>query len=492
MSEKKTLTTSFGHPVGDNQNSKTVGPRGPVLMEDFHLIEKMAHFNRERIPERVVHAKGSGAYGHLKITGDISKYTKAKLFSKVGNSCECVVRFSTVGGEKGSGDTERDPRGFACKFYTEEGNWDMVGNNTPVFFIRDPLKFGDFIHTQKRDPKTNLKSPTMMWDFWSLSPESLHQVTILFSDRGTPYGYRHMDGFSSHTFSLINAKGERVWCKWHFKNKQGIKNFTRADAVKMVGEDPDFAQRDLFHAIEKGDHPKWRVSVQIMTEAQAATFKFNPFDLTKVWPHAEYPLIEVGEMELNRNPENYFAEVEQASYEPANVLPGMGFSPDKMLQARILSYPDAHRYRLGVNYAQIPVNQAKGCPVHTYHRDGAMAVDGNGGGSPNYEPNSFDGPVEDPAYRDPNFNIPGAAASHQVGRFNHREGNDDYTQPGDLFRLLTADAKARLIENIVGSLKNAPVRIQEKQVQHFLKCDPAYGGGVAMGLGLKLSNAAAD
>ena len=450
-------------------------------MEDFHLIEKMAHFNRERIPERVVHAKGSGACGHLKITGDISKYTKAKLFSKAGNSCECVIRFSTVGGEKGSADTERDPRGFAVKFYTEEGNWDMVGNNTPIFFIRDPLKFSDFIHTQKRDPQTNLKSPTMMWDFWSLSPESLHQVTILFSDRGTPDGYRHMDGFSSHTFSLMNAKGERVWCKWHFKNKQGIKNFDRAGAVKTAGEDPDYAQRDLFNAIKEGSFPKWRVCVQIMTEAQAEKFKYNPFDLTKVWPHKEYPLIEVGEMTLDRNPENYFAEVEQAAFEPSNIVPGMGFSPDKMLQARLLSYPDAHRYRLGVNYDALPVNRAKGCPVHTYHRDGAMRFDDNGGIGPNYEPNSFGGPVEDPAYREPMRPISG-----DIGRHNHRDGNDDYTQAGDLFRLMTADAKARLIDNIVASLKHAPKRIQEKQIGHFLKADPAYGAGVAKALGIEV------
>ena len=481
MSDLKRLTTAAGNPVGDNQNTKTVGPRGPVLMEDFHLIEKMAHFNRERIPERVVHAKGSGAYGHLKITGDISKYTKAKLFSKAGNSCECVIRFSTVGGEKGSADTERDPRGFAVKFYTEEGNWDMVGNNTPIFFIRDPLKFSDFIHTQKRDPQTNLKSPTMMWDFWSLSPESLHQVTILFSDRGTPDGYRHMDGFSSHTFSLMNAKGERVWCKWHFKNKQGIKNFDRAGAVKTAGEDPDYAQRDLFNAIKEGNFPKWRVCVQIMTEAQAEKFKYNPFDLTKVWPHKEYPLIEVGEMTLDRNPENYFAEVEQATFEPSNIVPGMGFSPDKMLQARLLSYPDAHRYRLGVNYDALPVNRAKGCPVHTYHRDGAMRFDDNGGIGPNYEPNSFGGPVEDPAFREPM-----QPSSGDIGRHNHRDGNDDYTQAGDLFRLMTADAKARLIDNIVASLKHAPKRIQEKQIGHFLKADPTYGGGVAKALGVEV------
>jgi catalase len=480
MSEKKRLTTDAGIPVGDNQNTKTVGPRGPVLIEDFHLIEKMAHFNRERIPERVVHAKGSGAFGHLKITGDISKYTKAKLFSKVGNSCECSVRFSTVGGEKGSADSDRDPRGFACKFYTEEGNWDMVGNNTPVFFIRDPLKFGDFIHTQKRDPQTNLKSPTMMWDFWSLSPESLHQVTILFSDRGTPNGYRHMNGYSSHTYSLINAKGERTWVKWHFKTKQGIKNFTRAEAVKLAGEDPDYSQRDLFKAIDGGDFPKWRVCVQLMTEAQAAKFKYNPFDLTKVWPHGQYPLLEVAEMALDRNPANYFAEVEQAAYEPANMVPGMGHSPDKMLQARILSYPDAHRYRLGVNYAALEVNRPK-CPMHTYHRDGAMRFDANGGIGPNYEPNSFGGPVEDPAYLDPMFHVEGDA-----GRHNHRDGNDDYTQPGDLFRLMPADAKARLIDNIVTSMRSVPERIQRKQIEHFTKADPAYGRGVAEGLGLKV------
>src|SRR6266403_980808 len=414
--KKKIMTTDAGRPVGDNQNSLTVGPRGPVVFEDFLLFEKMAHFNRERIPERVVHAKGSGAYGYFVCTNaNMARYTSAKLFSGLGKRTPTFLRFSTVGGEKGSADTERDPRGFALKLYTEEGNWDMVGNNTPVFFIRDPLKFGDFIHTQKRDPQTNLKSPTMMWDVGSLSPESLHQVTILFSDRGKPYGYRHMTGYSSHTFSLINAEGQRVYCKWHFKTKQGIKNLSRADAVRLAGEDPDHAQRDLFKAIEAGNFPKWRVCVQIMTEAQAEKFEYNPFDLTKVWPHAQYPLIEVAEMTLDRNPTNYFAEVEQAAYEPANVVPGMGFSPDKMLQARILSYPDAHRYRLGVNYASLEVNRPK-CPMNTYHRDGAMRFDANGGIGPNYEPNSFDGPAEDPAYRDPMFHVEGEA-----GRHNHRD-----------------------------------------------------------------------
>jgi len=478
MSENKRMTTDAGRPVGDNQNSLTVGPRGPVVFEDFLLFEKMAHFNRERIPERVVHAKGSGAYGHFVCTNALTQYTTAKLFSSTGRKTPTFLRFSTVGGEKGSADTERDPRGFALKFYTEEGNWDLVGNNTPVFFIRDPLKFGDFIHTQKRDPQTNLKSPTMMWDFWSLSPESLHQVTILFSDRGTPDGYRHMDGFSSHTFSLINAKNELFYVKWHFKTKQGIKNFTREGADDMRGQDPDHAQRDLFEAIKNGDFPKWRVCVQIMPEKNAETYHINPFDLTKVWPHGDYPLIEVGELVLDRNPENYFAEVEQAAFDPKNIVPGMGYSPDKMLQARLISYPDAHRYRLGVNYDSLPVNKPQ-CPFHTYNRDGAMRFDGNSGASVNYEPNSFGGPTQDPAFRERPRPVSGT-----VDRHNHRLDGDYYTQPGNLFRLMAPDARDRLIGNIVASLKNAPQRIKELQVQHFFQADPAYGAGVANALGL--------
>ena len=477
MDEPKTMTTITGIPVGDNQNSLTAGPRGPVLMQDYLLIEKMAHFNRERIPERVVHAKGSGAHGIFEVTQDITRLTKAKLFDQIGKKTEVFMRFSTVGGEKGSADTERDPRGFALKFYTEEGNWDLVGNNTPVFFIRDPLKFSDFIHTQKRDPQTNLKSPTMVWDFFSLSPESLHQVTILFSDRGTPWGFRHMHGFSSHTFSLINSKGERVWSKWHFKSLQGIRNFNREEAIEMAGRDPDFAQRDLFEAIGRGDFPRWRVCVQIMTEEQARTFRYNPFDLTKVWAHKEYPLHEVGIMTLNRNPENYFAEVEQAAFAPANVVPGLGFSPDKMLQARILSYTDAHRYRLGVNYDALPINRPK-CPVHTYHRDGAMRFDENGGIGPNYEPNSSGGPVEDPSYKDPAWDLGEAVAA----RYDHRAGNDDYTQAGDLFRLLKPEEQQRLIHNIVAGMKSVPKEIQLRQIQHFFKADPKYGEGVEKSL----------
>ena len=411
----------------------------------------------------------------------MSKYTTAKLFSAVGKRTPTFIRFSTVGGEKGSADTERDPRGFALKFYTEEGNWDMVGNNTPVFFIRDPLKFGDFIHTQKRDPETNLKSPTMMWDFWSLSPESLHQVTILFSDRGTPNGYRHMDGFSSHTFSLINDKNELFYVKWHFKTKQGIKNFTGPEAQEMKGVDPDFSQRDLFDSIAKGDFPKWRVSIQVMPEKEAETYRINPFDLTKVWPHKDYPLVEVGELVLDRNPENYFAEVEQAAFEPKNVVAGMGYSPDKMLQARLISYPDAHRYRLGTNYDALPVNKAQ-CPVHTYARDGAMRFDGNDGKAPNYEPNSFGGPQDDAAYRERP-----KAVSGTVDRHNHRLDSDYYSEPGDLFRLMPPDERERLVGNIVGSLGRAPKRIQELQVHHFYKADPAYGTGVAKGLGLNIA-----
>jgi catalase len=483
MSDKKKLTTAAGRPVGDNQNSLTAGPLGPIVYEDYLLFEKMAHFNRERIPERVVHAKGSGAYGYFVCTNpDMPRYTTAKLFSEAGKRTPTFIRFSTVGGEKGSADTERDPRGFALKFYTEEGNWDMVGNNTPVFFIRDPLKFGDFIHTQKRCPQSNLKSPTMMWDFWSLSPESLHQVTILFSDRGTPDGYRHMDGFSSHTFSLINRKDELFYVKWHFKTKQGIKNFTGEQADAMRGQDPDYAQRDLFNAIQNGDFPKWRVSIQIMPEKEADTYHINPFDLTKIWPHRDYPLVEVGELVLDRNPENYFAEVEQAAMDPKNVVPGMGYSPDKMLQGRLISYPDAHRYRIGVNYDALPVNKPQ-CPVNTYHRDGAMRFDENYGAAVNYEPNSFNGPAEDPSYRERARKISGA-----VDRYSHRSDGDYYSQPGALFRLMPPDERARLIGNIIASMRSVPLNVQKRQVDHFYKADPEYGAGVAKGLGLNIES----
>ncbi len=476
----KTMTTDAGRPVGDNQNSLSLGDRGPIVFEDFLLFEKMAHFNRERVPERVVHAKGSAAHGHFTVTNpDMKQYTTAKLFDTVGKKTPTFLRCSTVGGEKGSADSERDPRGFALKFYTEEGNWDLVGNNTPVFFIRDPLKFGDFIHTQKRDPETNLKSPRMMWDFWSLSPESLHQVTILFSDRGTPDGYRHMNGYGSHTFSLINDKNELFYVKWHFKTKQGIKNFTREEADHMKSVDMDHSQSDLFNAIQKGDFPRWSVEMQIMPEAEAATYHINPFDLTKVWPHADYPMIKVGELELNRNPKNYFAEVEQAAFDPKNIVPGMGYSPDKMLQGRLISYPDAHRYRIGVNYNTLPINAAQ-CPYATYNRDGSMTFTDNGGSSPNYEPNSFGGPTQDAKYAE----RPTTYATSTVGRFNHRTHDGDYyTQPGNLFRMLDAGAQDRLCQNIAGSLGQVETRIQDLQISHFYKCDPQYGEGVAKAIG---------
>jgi len=484
MSNNKKLTTASGSPIADNQNSLTAGPRGPLLVQDWQLFEKHAHFNRERIPERVVHAKGSGAFGTLTITKDITAYSKAKVFSQIGKKTECFLRFSTVAGERGAADAERDVRGFALKFYTEEGNWDLVGNNTPVFFVRDPYKFPDFIRTQKRDPKTNLRSPTAMWDFWSLSPESLHQVTILFSDRGIPRSYRHLHGFGSHTYSFLNAKNERFWVKFHFKSMQGIQCLTDAEAAKIVGEDRESHQRDLFEAIERGDLPRWRFCVQIMPEKDAEKTPYNPFDLTKVWPHKDYPLTEAGVLELNRNPENYFAEVEQAAFEPSNVVPGIGFSPDKMLQFRIFAYADAHRYRLGTNYSELPVNKAR-YPVHTYYRDGAIRFDDNGSGSVNYEPNSFGGPVEDPSFKEPPLRVMGYA-----DRYDHRVGNDDTTQAGNLFRLMKPDEKRRLIENIVNAMKTVPRYIQERQLEHFYKADADYGKGVAKGLGLTVPVAA--
>jgi len=478
MSKKKqTLTTSAGIPVADNQNSLTAGPRGPLLVQDWQLFEKHAHFNRERIPERVVHAKGSAAFGTFKVTGDITQYSKAKVFQP-GTETDVLLRFSTVAGERGAADAERDVRGFALKFYTEQGNWDLVGNNTPVFFVRDPYKFPDFIRTQKRDPRSNMRSATHMWDFWSLSPESLHQVTILMSDRGLPKSYRHMNGYGSHTYSFINANNERFWVKFHFKTRQGIECLTDGEAGEIVGGDRESHQRDLFNAIENKDFPTWRVCVQIMPEAEAENTPYNPFDLTKVWPHGDYPLIEIGELTLNRNPENYFAEVEQASFSPANVVPGISHSPDKMLQFRIFSYADAHRYRLGVNYESLPVNLPR-CPVHGYHRDGRMRFDGNGGGSVNYEPNSFGGPVEDPAFREPPLNISGDA-----DRYDHREGNDDYTQAGDLFRLMTPEQQERLFGNIARAMDGVPEEIVRRQLEHFEKADPAYAAGVAKALGL--------
>jgi len=490
MSNHNKLTTASGIPYAENENSKTVGPRGPILLEDFILHEKMAHFNRERIPERVVHAKGSGAFGTFTVTHDISKYTKAKIFSHVGKETKMILRFSTVGGEKGSADTERDPRGFALKFYTEDGNWDLVGNNTPVFFVKDPKKFGDFIHTQKRDPFTNMKSPTMMWDFWSLNPESLHQVLILMSDRGTPYGYRHMHGFGSHTLSMINSANQLHYVKFHFITEQGIKNFTDAEAAQMKAVDMDFAQRDLLENIEAGNFPKWKMKIQVMTEAESKTYHINPFDLTKVWPHGDYPLIDVGTIELNKNPDNYFQDIEQAAFAPAHIVDGIGFSPDKMLQGRILSYPDAQRYRLGGNYEQIPVNR---CPFATnnYQRDGQMRIDGNGGSNPNYFPNSFDNIEVDERYKAPSL----ALDSTVAGWFDRNEkGEDDhYSQPGNLFRLMEPHLQQNTINNIVGAMSgiDGPKKdeIINRQLCHWFRADMNLGMGVAQGLGVQIDPA---
>lgn len=476
------LTTASGAPVADNQNSRSAGPRGPLLLDDFHLLEKLAHFNRENIPERRVHAKGSGAYGTFTVTQDITALTSARLFAEIGKQTEIFLRFSTVGGERGSADTERDPRGFAIKFYTEEGNWDIVGNNTPVFFIRDPLKFPDFIHTQKRHPQTNLKSAQMMWDFWSHSPEALHQVTILFSDRGIPDGYRHMHGFGSHTYSLINGAGERTWVKWHFKTQQGIKNLSPADAARLAGTEPDYAQRDLFDAIERGDHPRWTAYVQTMSEEQARTRAENPFDVTKTWSQKDYPLQEVGILELNRNPQNYFAEVEQATFGPSNMVPGVGLSPDRMLQGRVFAYADAHRYRVGTNHQQLPVNAPRS-PVHSYQRDGAMAFGSNGGAAPNYEPNSHtDAPKQSPRHAEPALALSGSADRH-----DHREDPDYFSHAGALFRLMTADQQALLISNIAGAMAGVSPDVVQRQLQYFYQADPAYGEGVARALGVTLA-----
>lgn len=483
--EKKKLTTNFGRPVDDDQNSKTAGIPGPTIMEDIHLVEKLAHFNRERIPERVVHAKGAGAGGYFEVTHDVTKYTRAKFLSKVGKRTEVFARFSTVGGEKGSADTARDPRGFAVKFYTEEGNYDLVGNNTPVFFIRDPIKFPDFIHTQKRNPETNAKDPDMFWDFLSLTPESVHQVTILFSDRGTPKGYRHMNGYGGHAFKWWNDKGEFVWVKFHLKTVQGIQNLTRQEATQLAGENPDYATDDLFQAIERGDNPAWDVQIQVMTPEQAKDYKFNPFDMTKVLPHGDFPVMPLGRFVLNRNPANYFAEVEQAAFCPGNFVPGIGPSPDKMLQARILFYHDAHRYRLGPNYHLIPVNSPKGAKASTYQRDGTMRVDGNEGAAPNYYPNSFGGPEPQPDVAEPGIEVSG-----KTGRQPHIHPNDDFIQAGTLYSKVMSDMdREHLIGNIVDHLGNAQKRIQLRQAAVFYRAHEEYGTRVAQGLKLDVEEA---
>ena len=478
--KQKTLTTSSGAPVTDDQNSLTAGPRGPVLMQDWQLIEKLAHFNRERIPERVVHAKGTGAYGTFTLSKDLSDYTIADYLNGAGKQTEVFLRFSTVGGESGSADAERDPRGFAVKFYTREGNHDIVGNNTPVFFLRDPSKFPDFIHTQKRNPANNCKDPEAVWDFWALNPQAMHQVTILFSDRGVPADYRHMNGYSSHTYSLWNNEGERFWVKWHFKTQQGIRCLTEGESREVCGQDPDHAQRDLVEAIKSKNFPGWTVNIQVMPEKEAETYGINPFDLTKVWPHKDYPLIEIGILELNRNVDNYFAETEQSAFAPSNLVPGIGASPDKMLQARLFAYQDAHRYRIGANYNDLPVNYPRATGAENYQRAGAMAGTkcpfdhgrvNSGVPDVNYGPNSKGGPAEKPEYKEPPLSIDAAL----VERHDHRAGADDYSQAGTLFRLMSSEQQRQLANNIAGSLGQASPEVQERMLVHFDKCDRQYG-----------------
>jgi catalase len=478
----KKLTTAFGAPVNDNQNIKTAGKRGPALLQDAWFLEKMAHFDREVIPERRMHAKGAGAFGTFTVTHDITKYTKAKIFSQIGKTTPMMTRFSTVAGERGAADAERDIRGFAMKFYTEEGNWDLVGNNTPVFFLRDPLKFPDLNHAVKRDPRTGMRSANTNWDFWTNLPEALHQVTVVMSDRGLPATFRHMHGFGSHTYSFLNAENKRFWVKFTLKTQQGIKNLTDQEAETLVGKDRESHHRDLFESIEKGEFPRWTMYVQIMEEEDANTYHIHPFDLTKVWPHADYPLIEVGYFELNRNPENFFAEMEQVAFAPTNIVPGIGFSPDRMLQGRLFSYGDAQRYRLGVNHYLIPVNAPK-CPVNSYHRDGAMRVDANYGRTIAYEPNSYGEWQEQPDFSEPPLAIDGAAHN-----FDYREDDHDYySQPGNLFRMLCPEEKQRLFENTARSLAPAEKLIRDRHVSNCSKADPAYGEGVAKALEVVLA-----
>ena len=470
--KKKGLTTAAGAPVVDNNNVMTAGKRGPMLLQDVWFLEKLAHFDREVIPERRMHAKGSGAFGTFTVTHDITRFTRAKIFSQVGKKTDMFARFSTVAGERGAADAERDIRGFALKFYTEEGNWDMVGNNTPVFYLRDPLKFPDLNHVVKRDPRNNLRNMAYKGDFFSHLPESLHQLTIDVSDRGLPQSFRHMHGFGSHTYSFINGNNERFWVKFHFRCQQGIANLMDDEAEQLIGKDRESSQRDLFNAIEKGDYPRWNLQIQVMPETDAAKVPYNPFDLTKVWPHADYPLMDVGYFELNRNPENYFSDVEQAAFSPANVVPGIGFSPDKMLQGRLFSYGDAHRYRLGVNHHQIPVNKPR-CPFHNYHRDGAMRIDGNSGNAETYEPNSAGLFQEQPDFSEPPLSVDGAA-----DHWNHREDTDYFSQPRALYELLSDAEHQRMFARIAGELVQAAEETQARQIALFKQVHPEYGAGV--------------
>ncbi len=475
-------TTDAGIPAPSDEYSLSVGPGGPLLLQDHYLIQKMAQFNRERVPERVVHAKGSGAFGYFEVTNDVTQWTSAAFLNKVGNKTDLLARFSTVAGEQGSADTVRDPRGFAVKFYTEEGNYDLVGNNTPIFFVRDPSKFQDFIHSQKRMPGDDMRSNNAQWDFWSLSPESIHQVTFLMTDRGTPHTYRHMHGYGSHTFMWVNARGEHFWIKYHFKTNQGIENFTDADAKVMTATDPDYHRRDLREAIAKNDFPSWSLKVQIMPFADAENYRFNPFDLTKVWPQGDYPLIPVGRMVLDRNPANFFAEVEQASFEPANMVPGIGPSPDKMLLGRLFSYPDAHRYRIGTNYLQLPVNQPHN-EVHSYNKDGSMRYT-HSGEQPVYAPNSYGGPKAD-SQRYPDVSWSASGDIMRSAYVPHKD-DDDFVQPGNFYReTLSQEERDHLVDNIVAHMnQGVELQIKQRAVQLWYQVDKDLGTRVAAKVGV--------
>ncbi|MEV7421008.1 MULTISPECIES: catalase [unclassified Streptomyces] len=470
-------TNNVGIPVESDEHSLTVSPDGPILLQDHYLIEKMAQFNRERVPERVVHAKGAGAYGVFEVTNDVSQFTKADLFQP-GRRTEMLARFSTVAGELGSPDTWRDPRGFALKFYTEHGNYDMVGNNTPVFFVRDPIKFQDFIRSQKRHPATGLRNNDMQWDFWTLSPESAHQVTWLMGDRGIPKSFRHMNGYSSHTYMWVNGAGERFWVKYHFKTDQGIECLTQADADEMAGSDGDHHRRDLYESIESGNAPTWSLKVQIMPFEAAADYRFNPFDLTKVWPHGDYPLIDVGRMTLNKNPDNFFVHIEQAAFEPSNLVPGIGPSPDKMLLGRLFSYPDTHRYRIGPNYTQLPPNRARS-QVNSYAKDGPMRYEASSAAMP-YAPNSYGGPAADTE----RFGEPaGWASAGEMVRAAyepHRE-DDDWGQAGTQVRQVLDDAQRdRLVSNVSGHLKQGVSRpVLDRALQYWRNIDKTVGDRIA-------------
>jgi len=484
--ERRSMPTGAEEaPVRDVQDAPGAGPSGPSPMRDAHLFDRLARFNRERDPERVVNAKGAGAFGTFRVTGDITAYTKAGLFGEVGKTTPVLARFSTTAGERGAADAERDPRGFAVRFYTDDGNWDLVGSNAPVFFVRDPRRFPDLVHARGRDPRTNLPDPTMQWDFWSLVPESLHQVTMLMSDRGIPRSYRHMHGYGGHAYAFINAEGERVWVKFHLRTQQGVETLTDAEAAEVIGRDRDSHARDLYAAIARGEHPKWTMYVQIMPEADAARTWYDPFDVTKVWPHAAYPLVEVGEIELDRLPENHVAEVEQAAFRPSNIVPGIGVSPDKMLQARLVAYGDAQRYRLGVDHEHLPVNRPSSSARDAHTRDGATRFDGNAGDAVPYAPNSFGGPGASARARDAPIEVASQAARQDDGR-----DRDDVSQAGELFRRMTPEEQTRLINTIVTSMTGVPDAIRRRQIAHFYRADPAYGAGVARGLGIDVADAA--